>query len=342
MPLRVLIEDDSLLVRAAVGDMLARIPEIEICGRAENGLLGLERIQALKPDLVILDVEMPVMDGITALREMKIRKMSVPVLMLSVLTQHGARTTFEALELGALDFIPKPSAQAGLRLSDIEDLLVSKVTEFIQSRREDVFSAHSAPISMSEKEARKFEILVIGSSTGGPQSLQKVFRGMSEPFPAPILIVQHMPPVFTAAFAERLNQVTAVDVVEASDGMALSRNAAYVAPGNRHIYLSGPADSPVVRLSEDAPVFAHRPSIDYTLFNVVERYGGRAAGFIMTGMGKDGVEGILRLHRQGGLTLAQDEDSSTVFGMNRRAIEAGAVDLVVTPEAVPDVLRKFF
>lgn len=342
MPYRVLIVDDSLLVRGAVGEILSRIPDVQICGKSPNGLDAITQIQELKPDLVILDIEMPVMDGMTALRELRLRKIKVPILMLSVLTQHGARTTFEALELGALDFIPKPSAQAGMKLQEVEDLLIAKVTELMQMSGQSAFHAHSSPLSMEEKSQRKFELLVIGSSTGGPQSLHKIFQQIKEPFPAPILIVQHMPPVFTAAFAERLGQISVVEAMEARDGMPLRPNCAFVAPGNQHMGITGQPGQFTVTLSDEAPILAHRPSIDHTLKSVVRHFGGKAAGLIMTGMGRDGVDGMLQLHASGGLTLSQNEASSVVFGMNRRAIEAGAVDLVLDLAEIPEVLAKYF
>ncbi|HMW58880.1 MAG TPA: chemotaxis-specific protein-glutamate methyltransferase CheB [Leptospiraceae bacterium] len=336
MPFRVLIVDDSLIVRAAVGDIIGSIPDTEICGRAVNGAEAIEKIATLKPDLVILDIEMPVMDGMTVLRELKLRGMKIPVIMLSVLTQHGARTTFQALELGALDFIPKPSAQAGLQLSDIAGFLVEKVSGLVASRAEKAYAA-VAP-RPDRHSAEKLELLVIGSSTGGPQALHRIFRDFTEPFPAPILIVQHMPPVFTAAFAERLGQVGAVEVLEAADGMEIKPNRAILAPGNRHMVLKGGK----ISLNDEPTVRSHRPSVDYTLNRVVDEYGMRAAALIMTGMGQDGLEAVTRLYQAGGLTLAQDEASSVVFGMNRRAIEAGVIDRVLTLEESAAVLRSFF
>ncbi len=336
MAFRVLIVDDSLLVRAAVGDMIGAIPGAEICGRAVNGAEAVEKIATLKPDLVILDIEMPVMDGMTVLRELKLRGMKIPVLMLSVLTQHGARTTFQALELGALDFIPKPSAQAGLQLADIQGILVDKVSGLMAAKGESVYSA---PATRADRHsAAKLDVVMIGSSTGGPQALHRIFRDFTEPFPAPVLIVQHMPPVFTAAFAERLNQVGAMEVLEATEGMELKPNRAILAPGNRHMSV---LDGKIV-LSDDPPVRSHRPSVDYTLNRVIDVFGNAVAALIMTGMGQDGLDAMTRLYRAGGLTLAQDEASSVVFGMNRRAIEAGVVDRVVTLEEAASVLRSFF
>lgn len=333
--MRVLVIDDSLLVRAFVGDMLGRIPGVEICGRAADGLSGLESIVTLKPDLVILDIEMPVMDGITLLGELKSRSIKVPVIMLSSLTQHGARATFQCLELGALDFIPKPTSQDSIK--DIEDQLREKVTGLMgEDRRAGVLRAEQ------RQHDAKCEILVIGSSTGGPQALHRIFLGTAGAFPAPVLIVQHMPPVFTAAFADRLNQITELTVVEARHGMPLSRGSVYIAPGNKHMRLSGSKSSPLIALTDDPPISAHRPSVDYTLDSVIDMFGAAACGLIMTGMGRDGVSALKRLHDLGGMTFAQDEASSVVFGMNRRAIEAGAVDRIVSLEETWPAVCSYF
>jgi two-component system chemotaxis response regulator CheB len=333
--MRVLVIDDSLLVRAFVGDVLGKIPGVEICGRAADGQAGLDAILSLKPDLVILDIEMPLMDGITLLGELKTRGVKVPVIMLSTLTQHGARATFQCLELGALDFIPKPTSQSSI--PEIEELLREKVTGLLEPA-----ARQPVPTVVQRPHEGKSEILVIGSSTGGPQSLHRIFLGVPGDFPAPILIVQHMPPVFTAAFADRLNQITALNVVEAKDSTTLTAGTVYLGPGNRHMCLRGTKKNATLHLTDDPPVNAHRPSIDYTLNSVVDLFGGAAAALMMTGMGRDGVSAMKRLHDLGGATFAQDEASSVVFGMNRRAIEAGAVDRIVSLDEAWSVMASYF
>jgi len=315
--------------------VLGKIPGVEICGRAADGRAGLEAILSLKPDLAILDIEMPLMDGITLLGELKARGVKLPVIMLSTLTQHGARATFQCLELGALDFIPKPTSQSSI--PEIEELLREKVTGLLEPA-----VAQPIPAVAQRTHEGKSEILVIGSSTGGPQSLHRIFLGVPGDFPAPILIVQHMQPVFTAAFEDRLNQITALNVVEAKDATALSAGNVYLAPGNRHMCLRGTKNNAMLHLTDDAPVNAHRPSVDYTLGSVVDLYGGAAAALMMTGMGRDGVSAMKRLHDLGGATFAQDEASSVVFGMNRRAIEAGAVDRIVNLEEAWSVMASYF
>lgn len=341
MSFRVLLVDDSRLTRAAVTDLLAPIPNVEVCGEAGNGRDGLVLMEKLRPDLVIMDIEMPVMDGIDTLLAMKERQIKIPVLVLSSATSHGARSTFRALECGALDFVPKPSSDSGLTLRDIGELLAVRVRSLIPQTESPPTPPPSAPAA--HERAGNPRILVLASSTGGPQALYHIFQGLTADFPVPILIIQHMPPFFTAAFAERLSGIGGVRVREAEEGLEVGPGEAVVAPGGRHLRIAPrPGGKVVCQIGDDAPVNAHRPSIDVTLENVVDTFGGQAACVIFTGMGKDGVHGMSLLHDAGGLTFAQDEASSVVFGMNRRAIEAGAVDRVLPLENMVAVISETF
>ncbi|MCR9141732.1 MAG: chemotaxis-specific protein-glutamate methyltransferase CheB [bacterium] len=373
MSFRVLLVDDSRLTRRIVADTLAELPGLEVAGEAANGRECLEILALQKVDLVIMDVEMPELDGIATLKEISVRippERRPAVLMLSVLTQHGALTTFRALDLGALDFVPKPSANTGLDLEAIKLLLHGKVREIMQSvadrgalaRKLVPSAAGSAPASASQNSLQDtipgsaveirgpqtkptpggYEMFVIGCSTGGPQALQEIFRALPGDFPVPILIVQHMPPFFTAAFADRLNGLGPITVVEAISGMPLKPGHAYLAPGDRHMLVRKNGNEYLTVLNEDPPLRAHRPAIDKTLLSAVEAAGKRVGALIMTGMGRDGVEGMEALAGVGGLTLAQDEASSVVFGMNRRAIEAGAIYRVVELKNVVEVLSVYF
>ncbi len=342
MSFRVLLVDDSRLTRAAVADLLSPIPNVEVCGEAANGRDGLVLIEKLKPDLIIMDIEMPVMDGIDTLLAMKERQIKIPVLVLSSATSHGARSTFRALECGALDFVPKPSAESGLTLHDIGELLAVRVRSLIP-QTEAPAAAAPPPSGKPQGSTGSPRVLILASSTGGPQALYHIFQGLNAQFPVPILIIQHMPPFFTAAFAERLSGIGGVRVREAEEGMEVGPGEAVVAPGGRHLRVSArPNGKLVCQIGDDPPVNAHRPSIDVTLENVVDTFGGQAACVIFTGMGKDGVHGMRLLHDAGGLTIAQDEATSVVFGMNRRAIEAGAVDRVLPLENMVDVISEIF
>lgn len=365
-----MLVDDSRLTRRIVADTLQELPDVVIAGEAENGRECLDFLARSPVDLIIMDVEMPVLDGISTLKEMAA---TIPVekrpaiLMLSVLTQAGALTTFRALDLGALDFVPKPSPNSGLDIDDIKQILLGRVREIIQSKKDEAAATNrvpvpvvsgapdgsiptvpaSAPYVERKKPAARpvpgsYEMLVIGCSTGGPQALQHIFRNLPATFPAPIVIVQHMPPFFTAAFADRLNGLGPMTVVEAISGMSLKRGHAYLAPGNRHLLVRKNGNEYLTELNDDPPLRAHRPAIDKTLLSAVEAAGRRVAGLIMTGMGRDGVEGMEALEQAGGLTLAQDEASSVVFGMNRRAIESGSIYQVVELKNVVEVLSVYF
>ncbi len=355
MTFRILLVDDSRLTRRIVSDVLTGIDGVSIAGEAGNGKECLEFLRThAVPDLIIMDVEMPELDGIATLKMMQQEGLKVPVLMLSVLTQAGAFTTFRALDLGALDFVPKPGPDSDLGVEQIESLLKNRVQEIIQSRQ-DTGPARPVPAVSGSPDGTaprvnlstpavpgQYDVLLIGASTGGPQALQEIFRNLPQNFPAPVILVQHMPPFFTAAFADRLNNLGSLSVVEAISGMPLKPGHAYVAPGNRHLLVTTNGDEVLTELNDDPPLRAHKPAIDRTLLSVVDAYGGRAAALIMTGMGRDGVEGAQALCRAGGFVLAQDEASSVVYGMNRRAVEAGVVHEVVPLKNIVEVLSRYF
>ncbi|MCB1169592.1 MAG: chemotaxis response regulator protein-glutamate methylesterase [Leptospiraceae bacterium] len=330
MSFRVLIVDDSMLVRQIVGDVLHRIPGVEVAGEARDGRRGLELMETLKPDLMILDVEMPVMDGLTLLAEKRRMGNQTPVMMLSSLTQAGADTTMRALEAGALEFVPKPAAGTGLDISDLEHQIEMKVSGLIHSLMEQESRHRHTVGPRLQAGGHDFKMALIGASTGGPQCLHQVFSSLFSSFPLPVVVVQHMPPIFTAAFAQRLDRVSGLRVFEAEDGKIIQPGEAYVAPGGKHLSFRQTASGVALELDESSPASnAHRPSVDFTLNRAMDVMGEKILAVIMTGMGRDGVDALKRLHDRGGVVLAQDEASSVVFGMNRRAIEAGAVDEVL-------------
>jgi len=343
MSFRILLVDDSVLARHAVSDIIKKIPDAEVCGEASNGEDALEKIIKLKPDIVILDVEMPVLNGIGVLKEIRSKGLGVPVLMLSVLTQLGAQTTIEALMNGALDFVPKPGGR-GVHLDEVEKLLLAKLHGIIHHiKAKPALIPVTRPIKITEeKRTGSYELVVIGSSTGGPQALHYIMKDLPAKFPVPIIIIQHMPPLFTAAFADRLDHVSPLHILEAKDGIKLERGCAYVCPGNMHLKIENKNGSYFVKLSDDPPVHAHRPSVDVTLDSVVETVGKKCIGVIMTGMGWDGAQGMKKLHEIGGVTLAQDEASSVVYGMNRRAVELGAIQKSVPLKNLVEVLMSYF
>lgn len=325
-PVRVLIVDDSAVIRQLLSMLLAEDPEIEVVGTAGDPLIARERIKALNPDIVTLDVEMPNMDGVTFLRKiMSLRPM--PVVMISTLTQAGAETTLEALEIGAVDFIAKPTHDVANGLAELAGELQTKIKSAARAR---VGIRSAQPVAPTKQLRRVLagsnsdKIIAIGASTGGVEALKAVLMGLPPVCP-PILITQHMPPRFTAAFAERLNRECPMGVCEATNNQQIEPNNVYIAPGSHHLELVRVGGHYRCALNDGPTVSGHRPSVD-VLFRSVARVAGKAAiGAILTGMGKDGAEGMLEMRQAGAITLGQDETSSLIYGMPRVAFERGAV-----------------
>ncbi len=323
-PVRILIVDDSALIRQLLSTLLSADPEIEVVGTAGDPYIARERIKALNPDVITLDVEMPNMDGVTFLRKiMTLRPM--PVVMISTLTQAGAEITIEALEVGAVDFIAKPTSDVADAMAGLAAELQAKVKTAAHARvgvrrvpAPARLPRRDRPVSSADK------IIAIGASTGGVEALKTLLMDMPAVCP-PILITQHMPPRFTAAFAERLNRECPMTVSEAAHNEPVEPNHAYIAPGSHHLELVRVGGYYRCRLDDGPTVSGHRPSVD-VLFRSVANIAGKAAvGVILTGMGKDGAEGLLQLRNAGAMTFGQDEASSLIYGMPRVAFERGAV-----------------
>lgn len=344
--IKVLIVDDSALVRKIISDVLESDPMIEVVGTANNGKTAVFKNQTLNPDVITMDIEMPIMNGLDALREI-IATNPKPVIMMSVLTQHGAEATFKALDLGAIDFIPKPSTVMSISVDEIKELLISKVKsvyktkikvpaavqeyrkEQEQGKQPDRHVSVSAqpeikPLVMPVK-ASTTKIVGIGTSTGGPSALLTVFRSFPEKFPAPVLVVQHMPEGFTKAFAERLNSSSYLTVKEAEDGDKVLPGCGYLAPGHSHMTIERRNGSDVIRVFQSDKVSGHRPSIDVLFNSLAEQCSPDLIAVIMTGMGRDGADGILNVRKNGGYTIAENEETSVVYGMNRVAVEIGGI-----------------
>jgi len=324
----VLVVDDSLLMRRITAQLLESDPHIHVVGTAADGIEAIEKVAALRPDVVTLDIEMPRLDGLGALREI-MAQAPLPVIMLSALSD--ADTVMQALQEGAVEFVAKPSGTVSIDLYKVREELIHKVRLATFSRpsalRPVAPEPDPAPAAYAIP-AGKLYYVVIGASTGGPSAIGEVVRGLSADLPVSVFIAQHMPAGFTKSFAERLQRSSGLDVVEASDGLQVKPQCAYVAPGDVHMVLEHRASRAVVRLLHTSSVNGVRPSIDVLMRSVADLGGADVVGVLLTGMGRDGADGLSQIHAAGGWTIAQDRDTSTIFGMPRAAIRLGVVDEV--------------
>jgi two-component system chemotaxis response regulator CheB len=325
MTVRVLVIDDSALMRQLLSALLSEDPEIEIVGAAQDALVARDMIKALDPDVITLDVEMPRMDGLTFLRKiMTLRPM--PVVMISTLTQAGTEVTLEALEAGAVDFVAKPTNSVGPAMAALAQELRSKVKAAAGTRvraRPELPKARLPQRQSLNRQTNK--ILLIGASTGGVEALKTLLMDMPADCP-PTLVTQHMPERFTAAFAGRLNRECPMTVCEAVDKQRIQPGCVYIAPGAHHLEISRDGLAYICRLNDGPPVSGHRPSVDVLFRSAARVVGAKAIGVILTGMGKDGADGLLEMRKAGASTLGQDEASSLIYGMPRVAFERGGVE----------------
>jgi two-component system chemotaxis response regulator CheB len=327
-------------MRKLIADILKKDPEIEIIGQAVNGKEAIEKAKVLKPDVITLDIEMPEMDGISALKILKKELPQTKIIMFSSLTQEGAKATIEALSLGAYDFVPKPSTKSFLEsVKKIENDLLPKIKGITSSKEIKSFK-----ITPSQKLLKPglFRILGIGVSTGGPQTLIEIFKGIPKNFPSPILIVQHMPPLFTKQLADRLDKISPLQVKEAEDGEAIKEGVVYIAPGDYHMEVVKENTQKYIKLHQGPPVNNCRPAVDVLFNSLAEIYNGSSLVLILTGMGRDGAEGAKKVKLKGGGVIAQDAQTSVVFGMPRAVIEAGLADEVLSLSEIPKRLRELF
>ncbi len=348
---RILIVDDSAFMRKSLSIMLNSDDDIEIVGTARDGVEGVALAKSLRPDLITLDIEMPKMDGLTALKII-MKEAPTAVVMVSSLTTEGAESTLKALELGAVDFIPKEMSFVSVKIADIKADLIKKVKTITRqsqlhkrlSRISGLTAKHfksSAATSTSELPRAGYRAIALGISTGGPLSLQKVMPQLSKNIRIPIFIVQHMPPKFTKSLSERLNNMSAINVKEAENGEEVRGGTAYIAPGGYHLNLKKVGIGKTeIYITEQPESTLHRPSVDVMMDSVVSIYGKQTLAVIMTGMGHDGSEAIKRLKNLGGHCLAQNEESCIVYGMPKSVVDAGNADIVVPLERIPLIINK--
>ena len=347
--IKVVVVDDSAFMRKAISTMLAKDPEIDVVATARDGEEGLELIRKHNPDVVTMDIEMPRMDGLTALRHIMM-EMPRPVLMVSSLTSEGAEATLKALDLGAVDFIPKQLSKVSLDIVKIEASLISKV-KIVASRRmmhsrprpaalrapvgaaPSAAPAASAPAAprpaVTPSGSPKRDVVVIGVSTGGPPAVQKVLSALPANFPASIVIAQHMPQAFTGPFAKRLDGLCKISVKEAEPGDRLKTGCAFIAPGGRHLLLKQQISRVELQISTEPASALYKPSANVLISSAAEAVGRRALGVILTGMGSDGMEGIRALKQKGGRALAQSDATCVVYGMPKAIVDAGLSDEIV-------------
>lgn len=342
--IRVLVVDDSAFMRRIIGDILSKEPEIEVVGRARNGAEAVRMLTELKPDVVTLDVEMPGKNGLGVLRDI-MQICPTPVVMVSSLTLEGANITMQALDAGAVDFVTKPSGTISLDMEKVGVELqqrvaaASKISLKRMGACNTAFS-QGAPLQKTVVQTKKGEpprridMLVIAASTGGPMALQGILPVFPEAFPVPILIVQHMPPGFTASFAQRLDERSKIKVAEGYDGMPVQKGTAIIAPGGFHLVVERRNAVLVCKLLDSSPVRSVKPSADVLFSSVAEVVGGNVLALILTGMGRDGMEGVSMLKKKGAYVIAESRETSVVYGMPGSVVDAGLADLVLPLYAI--------
>jgi two-component system, chemotaxis family, protein-glutamate methylesterase/glutaminase len=340
-PIRVLVVDDSALMRKLIPQIIETDSSIQVVGTAMDGNFGLKKIEDLKPQVITLDLEMPGMSGLDMLKEI-MRRYRLPVIVVSSHSTEGASITLRALSLGAFDFVPKPT-DVSSRMQESAHELIAKIKAAAQSRGsivpQSIPGLPVRPVIKATDRRPPTKVVAIGVSTGGPQSLQYVLAQLPHDFPASIVVVQHMPEGFTEMFAKRLDESCAINVKEAQSGDMLIAGRVLICPGSRHLKVKKLPLGDVAILSDDPRVNGHRPSADVLFKSVAEEYGDRAIGVIMTGMGEDGAHGLGLIKAAGGVTIAQSEASCVVFGMPKAAIERGHAMRIVDLEAMSNTLQ---
>ncbi len=372
MPIKVLVVDDTILYRKVIGDILKSEADIEVVGTANNGKIAISRIASLQPDLLTLDIEMPVCNGLEVLEYLRQNHPHISAIMLSSLTRKGGDMTMKALELGAFDFIPKPEGGSmAENQAFIKDALIPKVKAYARrhSIKRLLRGGHPTPSGKVTRPSRGADtppittsgktetvpgkigptkrrllpstIIAIGISTGGPNALTRMLPMLTAPIGVPIVIVQHMPPLFTKSLANSLDGKCSLQVKEAEDGEVLKNDIVYIAPGGKQMKIVTASGSHgKVKITDDAPENNCKPSADYLFRSVASLYREKATGVIMTGMGNDGSKGLRLIKRHGSPVIAQDEESCVVYGMPKEAVNAGVVDLSVPLDRIAAEIIK--
>lgn len=336
--IKVLVVDDSALMRKFISDMINEQYDMETIDIARDGedlLIKLSKGSA--PDVITLDLEMPKIDGITVLKELKKRNINVPVIVLSSISKRGPELTMDCLAAGAFDFIPKPSGQISLDIDKIKNELIEKIRLALKKGlpknkmiNENIQAENKIETKIEYSNLRsrsdKIEAVVIGASTGGPKAIYTVITALPESLGVPVFVVQHMPVGFTKAFSERLDSNSKIHVVEASEGMNVKKDIVYVAPGGFHMEVG--VDHKI-HLNTEPPIWGVRPAVDKLFISASKVYGSQIMSVVLTGMGKDGADGTVEIKKKGGITVAEDKSTCTIYGMPKAAYETGMVDIVL-------------
>ena len=344
-----IVVDDSALMRKIISDMINGQAEMEVIDVARNGEELFAKISRCMPDVITLDIEMPKMDGMTTLKQLKKTNINVPVIMISSISKTGTELTIECLELGAFDFIAKPSGAISLDINKVEAELASKIKlAFVQNTgRTNLTYEKNFKINreIPQKGAtrvgsavhRNIEVVVIGASTGGPKALYKVITALPDNLGVPVLVVQHMPMGFTKAFADRLNLNSKLTVKEAQDGDLIEKNVVYIAPGGYHMEVG---KDKKIHLNTEPTIGGVRPAVDKLFISATAVYGSRMLSVVLTGMGRDGAQGTAAIKDNGGFTMAEHESTCIIYGMPKAAFETGKVDEIVPLENVTREINK--
>ena len=341
--IRALVIDDSAYNRVTISRMLESHPDIKVVATAVNGEDGIKQAMRHRPDVITLDLEMPVMDGFAFLRWLM---HNLPTAVIAVSSRSSDRSVFKALELGALDFIAKPGGRVSPRLEEIQKDLIAKVLQVIELRMENLRrrvdeeeAEVASPPAALEPAAGGVELVAMGCSTGGPPALQHIFQNMPL-LQVPVVVAQHMPPTFTRLFAERVNKLTKYTVKEADDGALLERDCVYVAPGGMQTEVRRVSEGLIARVFASSVSDIYAPSVDRLFSSAAEACGDRLVAVIMTGMGDDGAEAMRRVRARGGHTIAEAAETAIIFGMPNEAIKTGAVEHVLPLGQIPEAIRR--
>jgi len=342
--IKVIVVDDSALMRKIISNMINSMDDIEVIYTARNGEDLLEKIINYIPDVITLDVEMPKMDGIATLKELKSRNYNIPVIMLSSVSKTGTALTIECLEKGAFDFISKPSGAISLDIEKVAEELIDKIRlacnkiSFID--KSNVYNKIETKHKVTTNSFRnkgKINAVAIGASTGGPKALYKVITVLPKDLEVPVFVVQHMPVGFTKAFAERLDSNSKIKVVEATDGEIVEKNVVYIAPGGYHMEVG---IDKKIHLNMEPAMWGVRPAVDKLFSSVAKVYGAHVLSVVLTGMGRDGAQGTVEIKDSGGITISEDKSTCTIYGMPRAAFETGKVDEVLPLHDISDAIIR--